>query len=144
MITPISEDPTTSARSIAGMRGARVSQAIASATSSAVNSPVAGSNAAQRTVAPATGFPYWSTTLATSGCGNEDPTTPSWPLPPATAIAVAALARAATAKPLFVKLSPTLQSIADTARTLKALGMDTLVLRHHRSGAPWVRAPTRW
>src|SRR5688500_5835315 len=46
----------------------------------------------QRTVAPATGFPYWSTTLATSGCGNEDPTTPSWPLPPATAIAVAALA----------------------------------------------------
>ena len=32
------------------------------------------------------------------------------------------------------------ESIADTARTLSALGMDTLVLRHHRSGAPWVAA----
>jgi aspartate carbamoyltransferase catalytic subunit len=32
------------------------------------------------------------------------------------------------------------ESLADTARTLDALGVDTLVLRHHRAGAPWVAA----
>jgi aspartate carbamoyltransferase catalytic subunit len=32
------------------------------------------------------------------------------------------------------------ESVADTARTLAALGADMLVLRHHRSGAPWVAA----
>ncbi|HUG46929.1 MAG TPA: aspartate carbamoyltransferase catalytic subunit [Candidatus Limnocylindria bacterium] len=32
------------------------------------------------------------------------------------------------------------ESLADTARTLDALGADFLVLRHHRSGAPWVAA----
>jgi aspartate carbamoyltransferase catalytic subunit len=32
------------------------------------------------------------------------------------------------------------ESLADTARTLDALGVDTLVLRHRRAGAPWVAA----
>ena len=32
------------------------------------------------------------------------------------------------------------ESLADTARTLDALGADFLVLRHHRSGAPWAAA----
>jgi len=32
------------------------------------------------------------------------------------------------------------ESMADTVRTLDALGIDTLVLRHHRAGAPWVAA----
>ena len=32
------------------------------------------------------------------------------------------------------------ESLADTVRTLDALGIDTLVLRHHRTGAPWVAA----
>jgi aspartate carbamoyltransferase catalytic subunit len=32
------------------------------------------------------------------------------------------------------------ESLADTARTLGALGLDVLVLRHHRSGAPWAAA----
>jgi aspartate carbamoyltransferase catalytic subunit len=32
------------------------------------------------------------------------------------------------------------ESLADTARTLDALGFDVLVLRHHRSGAPWAAA----
>lgn len=32
------------------------------------------------------------------------------------------------------------ESLTDTARTLGALGFDALVLRHHRSGAPWVAA----
>jgi aspartate carbamoyltransferase catalytic subunit len=32
------------------------------------------------------------------------------------------------------------ESLTDTARTLDALGFDALVLRHHRSGAPWVAA----
>jgi aspartate carbamoyltransferase catalytic subunit len=32
------------------------------------------------------------------------------------------------------------ESLSDTARTLDALGFDALVLRHHRSGAPWVAA----
>ncbi len=30
------------------------------------------------------------------------------------------------------------ESLADTVRTLDALGIGTLVLRHHRAGAPWV------
>jgi aspartate carbamoyltransferase catalytic subunit len=32
------------------------------------------------------------------------------------------------------------ESIADTCRTLRALGMDVLVMRHHRAGAPYVAA----
>jgi aspartate carbamoyltransferase catalytic subunit len=32
------------------------------------------------------------------------------------------------------------ESLADTARTLSAQGIDALVLRHHRAGAPWVVA----
>src|SRR5215218_10273756 len=32
------------------------------------------------------------------------------------------------------------ESLADTVRTLDALGIDTLVLRHHRAGAPWIAA----
>jgi len=32
------------------------------------------------------------------------------------------------------------ETLRDTARTLAALGMDFLVLRHHRAGAPWVVA----
>jgi aspartate carbamoyltransferase catalytic subunit len=32
------------------------------------------------------------------------------------------------------------ESLADTARTLTALGVDLLVMRHHRAGAPWVAA----
>jgi len=32
------------------------------------------------------------------------------------------------------------ESLPDTARTLAAVGTDVLVLRHHRSGAPWVAA----
>jgi len=32
------------------------------------------------------------------------------------------------------------ESMADTARTLGALGVDVLVLRHHRAGAPYVAA----
>lgn len=32
------------------------------------------------------------------------------------------------------------ETMADTARTLHALGIDMLVLRHHRAGAPWVAA----
>jgi aspartate carbamoyltransferase catalytic subunit len=32
------------------------------------------------------------------------------------------------------------ESMADTARTLSALGVDVLVLRHHRAGAPYVAA----
>jgi len=32
------------------------------------------------------------------------------------------------------------ETLTDTARVLNALGVDMLVLRHHRSGAPWVAA----
>jgi len=32
------------------------------------------------------------------------------------------------------------ESMADTVRTLDAIGVDTIVLRHHRAGAPWVAA----
>jgi aspartate carbamoyltransferase catalytic subunit len=32
------------------------------------------------------------------------------------------------------------ESLTDTARTLDALGVELLILRHHRSGAPWVAA----
>lgn len=32
------------------------------------------------------------------------------------------------------------ETLTDTARVLEALGVDMLVLRHHRSGAPWVAA----
>ena len=32
------------------------------------------------------------------------------------------------------------ESMADTARTLRAVGIDVLVLRHHRAGAPYVAA----
>ena len=32
------------------------------------------------------------------------------------------------------------ESLADTARTLDALGVNVLVLRHHRAGAAWVAA----
>jgi aspartate carbamoyltransferase catalytic subunit len=32
------------------------------------------------------------------------------------------------------------ESLADTARTLDALGIHVLVMRHHRAGAPWVAA----
>lgn len=32
------------------------------------------------------------------------------------------------------------ETLTDTARVLDALGVDMLVLRHHRSGAPWVAA----
>jgi aspartate carbamoyltransferase catalytic subunit len=32
------------------------------------------------------------------------------------------------------------ETLADTARTLAALGTDVLVMRHHRAGSPWVAA----
>lgn len=46
----------------------------------------------------------------------------------ATLSALVSRARAATRKPVFVKLSPTLQSIADTARTAVDAGADGLTL----------------